>query len=134
VQSENLKVRFTYGDLSQEVHAKYDAESDSIYCKTPKFEEFDDAHPSLQLPCKCFLSVTLDGINYSECEQPFTIYSNEIQISSVNPKCGSVTGGTEITLMINIDAETASSLCDLKVGFQPKKSAKKNEMSRQSIE
>lgn len=78
--------------------------------------------------------MTLDGINYSECEQPFTIYSNEIQISSVNPKCGSVTGGTEITLMINIDAETASSLCDLKVGFQPKKSAKKNEMSRQSIE
>jgi hypothetical protein len=69
------------------------------------------------MPCDCFLSVTMDGINYSECEEPFKIYSNEIYLTTINPKCGSVSGGSNITLGINIDEQTASSLDVLKIGF-----------------
>ena len=32
----------------------------------------------MEMPCDCYLSVTMDGINYSECEKPFKLYSNEI--------------------------------------------------------
>jgi hypothetical protein len=63
------------------------------------------------------MSVTMDGINYSECEEPFKIYSNEIYLTSINPKCGSVKGGTELTLLINIDEVTASNLFHLTIGF-----------------
>lgn len=69
------------------------------------------------MPCDCFLSVTMDGINYSECEEPFKIYSNEIYLTTINPKCASVTGGSNITLGITIDEVTASSLDILKIGF-----------------
>jgi len=121
--SEKLRVRFTYGDLSREVYCQYNPEDKSILCKTPIFEEFEgETHPSLQMPCDCFLSVTMDGINYSECEVPFKIYSNDIYLTAVNPKCGSVSGGTQVTLNNNIDEETAHHLQDLKIGFQPKKS------------
>jgi len=67
------------------------------------------------------LSVTTDGINYSECEEPFKIYSNEIYLTSVAPKCGSVIGGSQVTLNINIDEGTSKNLQDLKIGFQAKK-------------
>lgn len=109
VNSEKLRVRFTYGDLSQEVQCVFDEKTQSLICKTPKFEEFDgEKHPSVQLPCDCYLSVTMDGINYSECEIPFKIYSNEITLTSLNPKSGSVKGGSEITLFIDLDEVTAS--------------------------
>jgi hypothetical protein len=106
VNSDKLRVRFTYGDLSKEVVCQFDPKMKCIFCKTPKFEEFED-HPSLKLPCNCILSVTMDGINYSECEEPYKIYSNDIYLTSINPKCGSVLGGTELTLLINIDEVTA---------------------------
>lgn len=64
----------------------------------------------------------MDGINYSECEEPFKIYSNDIFLTSINPKCASITGGTNATLLINIDEVTAQNLQYLKIGFQPKKS------------
>lgn len=62
----------------------------------------------------------MDGTNYSECEEQFKIYSNDNYLTSVNPKCGSVAGGTEITMAIEIDSQTSQSLQDLKIGFQPK--------------
>lgn len=52
----------------------------------------------------------MDGINYSECEMPFKIYSNEINLASLNPKSGSVAGGSEVTLFIDLDEVTASSI------------------------
>ena len=111
MDSDKLVVRFTYGDLSREVLGHFDYQSKSIVCRTPTFEEFQgQAHPSLTLPCDCYLSVTTDGINYSECEEPFKIYSNEIYLTSVAPKCGSVAGGSQVTLSINIDEGTASDL------------------------
>lgn len=110
VNSEKLRVRFTYGDLSQEVSCSYDEINGFITCKTPKFEEFEGNHPSLKFPCQCIISLTTDGINYSECEETFMIYSNDIYLTSINPKCGSVKGGSEITLLINIDEATASTM------------------------
>ena len=59
----------------------------------------------------------MDGTNYSECEEVLKIYSNDNYLTSVNPKCGSVAGGTEITMAIDIDAQTANYLQDLKIGF-----------------
>jgi hypothetical protein len=52
----------------------------------------------------------MDGINYSECEMPFKIYSNETNLTSLNPKSGSVTGGSEVTLFIDLDEVTAASI------------------------
>jgi IPT/TIG domain len=104
VNSDRLRVRFTYGDLSQEVSCQFDSSDRSLLCRTPKFEEFEGhQHPSLKLPCNCIISVTMDGIHYSECEETFKIYSNEITLTSIAPKCGSISGGTSLTLMINID-------------------------------
>ena len=59
----------------------------------------------------------MDGIHYSECEEYFNIYSNDIYLTSINPKCGSVSGGTTLTLLINIDEDTARGLQNLKIGF-----------------
>lgn len=59
----------------------------------------------------------MDGINYSECEMPFKIYSNEIHLQSLNPKSGSVQGGSELTLFLEIDDVTASVIQNLTVGF-----------------
>jgi len=81
------------------------------------------------MPCDCFISVTMDGINYSECEQPFKIYSNDINLTSVFPKCSSVKGGTTVTLSTNIDEETASFLQDLKIGLKPKRSGRSSRVS-----
>lgn len=128
--SDKLKVRFTYGDLSREVPCHYDTENQVLVCRTPLFEEFDgDAHPSLKLPCECYISVTMDGINYSECEEPFKIYSNDINLTSVFPKCGSVKGGTTVTLSTNIDEQTAQFLQDLKIGLRPKRAIRNSHMS-----
>ena len=121
IGSDKLRVRFTYGDLSQEVSCYYDEKTQTIVCNTPKFEEFDgEKHPSVQLPCDCYLSVTMDGINYSECEMPFKIYSNEISLNSIAPKSGSVKGGSEVVLQINLDETTAACIQNLTVGFQPR--------------
>jgi hypothetical protein len=62
----------------------------------------------------------MDGINYSECEIPFKIYSNEITLQQLNPKSGSVKGGSDLTLFLDLDEVTASSIENLVVGFQPK--------------
>lgn len=117
-ESDKLCVRFTFGDKQSEVSCYYDDQDGSIVCKTPSFMSGDDSN--MQLPCNCSLSVTLDGVNFSDCEETFMIYSNEIFLSAVNPKCGSVAGGSQVTLSIEIDPVTASNLQNLKIGFQPK--------------
>jgi hypothetical protein len=91
VNSDKLRVRFTYGDLSQEVPCQYNASDKSLLCRTPKFEEFEgQQHPSLSFPCSCIISITMDGIHYSECEATFKIYTNDIYLTSINPKSGSI--------------------------------------------
>jgi hypothetical protein len=59
----------------------------------------------------------MDGINYSECEMPFKIYSNDIKLQTLLPKSGSVSGGTELTLDLDLDEVTASCIQNLTVGF-----------------
>jgi hypothetical protein len=39
--SDKLRVRFTYGDLSQEVQCHYDESNQTLVCYTPKFDKFD---------------------------------------------------------------------------------------------
>lgn len=96
----------------------FDPNTKSIVARTPRFEEVEgEKHPSLKWPCNCVISLTLDGIHYSECEKTFMIYSNDIYLTSINPKCGSVRGGTSLTLLINIDEKTDHDLRYLQVGF-----------------
>jgi hypothetical protein len=59
----------------------------------------------------------MDGIHYSECEETFKMYSNEINLSSLAPKCGGIAGGTNLTLNINMDDATALLIQNLKIGF-----------------
>lgn len=74
----------------------------------------------------------MDGIHYSECEQNFKIYSNDIYLTSINPKAGSIAGGTVLTLLINIDEATSQTVQNLRIGFQPKKNMA-SESSKNSI-
>lgn len=63
----------------------------------------------------------MDGIHYTECEETFLIYSRHIHLNSATPKCGSVSGGTVLTLQVaSVDDTTAGYLFDLTVGFQAK--------------
>jgi len=52
----------------------------------------------------------MDGIHYSECEQAFKIYSNDLNLTSINPKSGSIAGGTTLTMLVNLDEATASAI------------------------
>lgn len=59
----------------------------------------------------------MDGIHYSECEETFKMYSNEINLTSLSPKSGGIAGGTTLTLLINMDDVTAQLIQNLKIGF-----------------
>jgi len=65
----------------------------------------------------CSISITTDGINYSESEEKFKIYSSSINLQTLAPKSGSVRGGTELTLFVDIDEKLQDSLFHLLVGF-----------------
>jgi hypothetical protein len=73
----------------------------------------------------------MDGINYSECETPFKIYSNDINLSQINPKSASVKGGSDLSIQIDLDPVTSKSIQNLTVGFFPR--PKKTSM-QQTIE
>ena len=47
----------------------------------------------------------------------FKIYSNDIKLRTLLPKSGSVNGGTELTLDLDLDEVTASCIQNLTVGF-----------------
>lgn len=112
--TNKMRVRFTFGKKSAEVDCSYGSDG-SVHCITPTFSEGADLN--LKMPCTCSISVTMDGVNYSDCLEYFNIYNNEIFLTSVNPKCGSVQGGSQVTLAIQIDSATAEHLADLKIGF-----------------
>jgi hypothetical protein len=65
----------------------------------------------------CTVSITTDGINYSESEEKFKIYSNQMNLQTLNPKSGSIKGGTELTLFLELDPVTSEDLFYLLVGF-----------------
>lgn len=41
LESDRLKIRFSYGDISQEVPCTFDSKEKTLYCKTPKFDEIE---------------------------------------------------------------------------------------------
>jgi len=57
-------------------------------------------------------------------------------MTSIEPKCASVEGGTELILNINIDDLTASYLKHLTVGFQArsKREPKKNVVEKKAAD
>jgi len=57
-------------------------------------------------------------VNYSECEEEFVIY-NSINVESVQPKSGSVQGGTELKFEVNNLEDVGDNLSYLLVGFYP---------------
>ena len=135
VYSDRLRVRFSYGNLNQEVSCTYEPKTKTLYCKTPKFQEFEgQTQTNLKFPCTWIISLTTDGVNYSEWEETFKIYSNHIALNSLTPKWGSVKGGAELTLLADIDPETAKSLFHLSIGFQPiRKRSSNNQASKKDL-
>lgn len=113
----SLKVKFTYGDSVVEAACEYDNQSHSLLCVTPDFEI---EGTSQTLPAECDLEVTIDGVNYVKAEHRFLIYSNELYPSSVNPRCASVNGGTDLAFTINLDQFAPEWLWHLTIGFLPK--------------
>ena len=83
---------------------------------------------NLPLPFECTISVSLDGINFSECEEKFLVYSKDIQLTSVAPKAASCKGGTELAILMDVDESMTDCLFHLTVGLQPK--PKKGTVSR----
>ncbi|CAI2374842.1 unnamed protein product [Moneuplotes crassus] len=119
VDSDKLKVRFTFGNVYKEMFCSFEPGNDSIYCQTPSFEEFEgQPNASLDLPCRCIISVTTDGVNYSECEEEFIICNN-IHVESVHPKSGSVQGGAELKFKVSHIEEVGDNTSHLLVGFYP---------------
>lgn len=71
-------IRFTFGQYSAEVAARYESNSDCFYCVTPNFE--DASEDVIDWPLECKVEITLDGGSYFACEQNFFIYCNEFMI------------------------------------------------------
>ncbi|KRW99588.1 Regulator of chromosome condensation 1/beta-lactamase-inhibitor protein II [Pseudocohnilembus persalinus] len=120
------KLKFVFGEHSLEVPLNYDPQTESFNCQTPRFEDASDV--KIEWPISCELYVTLDGNSYQQCEQNYLIYSSRISVSSIEPKCAKISGGTKMNLAISIDELTASYLKQLIVGFQ-KKPAKSKDAS-----
>jgi len=113
------RVRFKFGKYQTEVDCQFNAASECLHCITPKFDDFDDTENLW--PLEVEVSLTLDGMNYVQAEEKFLVYSSSIGVISMTPKCASVLGGTQLTLDLNIDDQTAAKLKEFTVGFQAKK-------------
>lgn len=89
-------------NISVEVHCDFDPVTDCYHCFTPCFD--DQSDDLLEWPVFCKVELTLDGFTYIPTDQQFLIYSSKLQTQNINPKCGSVQGGTTLTLLIpNMD-------------------------------
>jgi len=135
--TKDIRVRFTYGEEVKEVLGSYVEQRyvdqkfnqdqpalQSIFCTTPNFEleakeeEEMKSENKIKFPQKAIISVSLDGVNYNECEQDFLIYPADIKINNAHPKCGPVIGGTELAMMIDIDPMLTGYLFNMCFGFQ----------------
>ena len=126
-------MRFSYGEFHQEVGCTFDHHegSGTLYCKTPRFDDIDGQIVALAgYPVECTVAITTDGKNFSESEETFTIYDNSVQLSTISPKSGSVRGGTELTLYIELPDSLAKDLFHLTIGFQPKQTKASASRSR----
>ena len=145
-ETNNLRVRFTYGvngSITTEVEGRYIEQRyvdqrlnqdqptlQSIYCATPNFEAIphdNNGNEKETFPQKAKVLVSLDGMNYVECEQDFLIYPSDIKINNAHPKCGPVLGGTELVLMVDIDPMITDYLFNLCFGFQQRPNVTTNE-------
>jgi hypothetical protein len=76
--------------------------------------------PNLELPAYCKIQLTFDGHYFTEYEEQFFIYSTNIKISAIEPKCGPTMGGSQLILKMNLDNIPPKYLFSLTVGFQAK--------------
>ena len=76
--------------------------------------------PNLELPSYCKIQLTFDGHYFTEYEEQFFIYSTNMKISAIEPKCGPTLGGSQLILKMNLDNIPTKYLFSLTVGFQAK--------------
>jgi len=110
------KIRFSYKGHQKEVSCTYNAASEGLHLVTPKFDDLDLEEEMWPLEAEVYLA--LDGVNYVLAEEKFFIYSSNIQIISMNPKCASIKGGLSLTMDLNIDPVTVSKINVFTIGFQ----------------
>jgi len=94
-----MRVRYRYASYTLETECDLDVKTRSLSSFTPNF----DINESYNLPCECFLDVTMDGLNYLSSEMTFLIYAGDLTLKNAHPKCASVVGGTELHLYCAID-------------------------------
>eukprot|EP00826_Nyctotherus_ovalis_P010109 TRINITY_DN1268_c0_g3_i1.p1 TRINITY_DN1268_c0_g3~~TRINITY_DN1268_c0_g3_i1.p1 ORF type:complete len:270 (-),score=43.40 TRINITY_DN1268_c0_g3_i1:967-1776(-) len=135
-ETGKIAVRFTSGDKQVEARGRYVEQCytdhnptlESVFCTTPNFEESFKVFPQ-----KMSISISLDGAHYIDCGTDFLVYSTAIKINNAHPKCGSVLGGTELSLMVDIDPLTSQHLFHLCFGFQERQqTARKCEEKKRS--
>ena len=110
------RIRFCYKNFVKEVECSYNAASDGLHCITPQFNDIDTDEEVWPIEAEVYLA--LDGVNFRLAEEKFFIYSEKIQIISMNPKCASTKGGLTLRLDLNIDPVTASKISLFTIGFQ----------------
>jgi len=113
------KVKFCFKHYELEVDCTYNATSEGLHCITPKFNDLDGE--AEEWPIEAEVYIALDGVNYVLAEEKFFIYSSNIQIISMNPKCASTQGGLQLSMDLNIDPVTVSKIDMFTIGFQARK-------------
>ena len=127
-ETDVITVRFRNNDKQIEVKGKYieqyhtedNPTLESIFCTTPNFEEMFKPFPQ-----RMNISISLDGIHYTDCDKDFLVYPTNVKINNAHPKCGSFLGGTELTLMVDLDPLTSQYLFNLCLGFQARQRGRK---------
>ncbi len=97
--------------------ATFDKFSRTVYVRTPNFLELC---PTLELPAPCKVLLTFDGQYFTEYHDDFLIYSSNIKLSAIEPKCGQSLGGQEMQIKVNLDGISSKYLFSLTCGFQAK--------------
>jgi hypothetical protein len=91
--------------------------SRTIFVRTPNFLELC---PSLELPAVCSIQLTFDGHYFTEYHDNFLIYSSNIKLAAIEPKCGPTLGGSQLQIKLPLEGINNKYLFSLTVGFQAK--------------
>ncbi len=97
--------------------ATFDKFSRTVYVRTPNFLELC---PNLDLPATCKVQLTFDGHYFTEYQDDFLIYSSNIKLTALEPKCGPTKGGSDLQIKVNLDGMSSKYLFSLTCGFQAK--------------
>lgn len=120
IHTEQQTVKFRLGSSEIVLPVQYDGESSTFFFRTPNFEKYTN-----NFPIECFMEVSLDGHSYVPFQEKLFVYrtfgsyaASDLATHSIVPKCGSVEGGANIQLGIEIHPTILKALSHITVGFK----------------